>query len=121
MIYKGTKEILSQSFRLPDTSTAFQAEVTAINKVADAMRSLNDGTMKYIKIFIDSQAAISAVGNPRVNSHAVASAVDSLNQLVSEVLSVTLVWIPAHKGHVGNERADVQAKKESQNHRVLFK
>ena len=68
------------------------------------------GNVRYVKFYVDSQAAISAIGNPRVKSHAVAEAIDNLNALAETTKSVTLVWIPAHKGHVGNERADDMAK-----------
>ena len=51
-----------------------------------------------------------AVGNAHVTSNAVGEAIESLNTLADRVRSVTLVWIPAHKGHIGNERADDLAK-----------
>ena len=70
---------------------------------------MGDG-IKYIKFFIDSQAAIHALGNPRVRSKLVMETVKSLNALASKVAKVTIVWIPAHKGHDGNERADELAK-----------
>ena len=65
----------------------------------------------YVKIFVDSQAAISALGNPQASSRAVVRAMESLNTLAQRSKSVTIVWIPAHKGHNGKERADVLAKR----------
>ena len=53
--------------------------------------SYNEGDIKFVKIFIDSQAAISAVGNPYVTSRAVAEAINNLNKLADSVRSVTLV------------------------------
>ena len=65
------------------------------------------GKVNFVKIFIDSQAAIVAVGNSHVTSKAVAEAIDSLNKLSKIAKSVTLILISAHKGHVGNDRTDV--------------
>ena len=112
-IYKGGSEIASDCYRLPNGTTVFQAEITAIAKAAEMLTGLQDGRVKYVKIFVDSQAAIRAVGNAKVNSRAVAQAIDNLNRLAGCTVSVTLVWIPAHKGHLGNERADVLAKEGS--------
>ena len=52
--------------------------------------------------------------NPKITSKIVATAVRNLNELANKVRSVTLVWIPAHKGFAGNERADELAKRGSQ-------
>ena len=65
----------------------------------------------YVKIFVDSQVAISALGNPRASSRAVVRAMSALNTLSLRAKSVTIVWIPAHKGHEGNKKADVLAKR----------
>ena len=107
-VFKGTKEIDKRCFRLPDHATVFQAEVAAIGKAAELLAERSD--VRYVKILVDSQAAISAVGNPLVTSREVAKTIDQLNKLASKTTSVTIVWIPAHKGHTGNERADVLAK-----------
>ena len=40
----------------------------------------------------------------------VRNAIEKLNRLAGVVKSVCIVWIPAHKGHEGNERADDLAK-----------
>ena len=107
-IYKGTKEIKAESFRLPDHATVFQAEVTAITKAVKALETQTDA--KFVKILVDSQAALQAVANPHITSKVVWRAVDALNRLAITARRITLVWIPAHKGHIGNERADELAK-----------
>ena len=66
--------------------------------------------MKFVKIFVDSRAAIQAIGNEKVKSKTVARTMDALNRLGERALSVTICWIPAHKGHFGNEKADELAK-----------
>ena len=114
MVYKGRTELSALSFKLPDSATVFQAEVSAVAKAAEFLLGLDDPGMKYVKIFVDSQAAIKAVGNPVVKSQVVEQAINNLNKLAAKTRSVTLVWIPAHKGHTGNERADVLAKAGSE-------
>ena len=114
VVHKGCRELRTEWFRLPNGTTVFQAEVAAVAQAAVSLLSLDDAELKYIKIFIDSQAAISALGNPHVTSSVVADAINKLNELASVARSVTLVWIPAHKGHVGNERADELAKRGSE-------
>ena len=108
-IHKKGKEIDHGSFRLPDHATVFQAEVAAINKAAIALMRMPQD-VQFVKIFVDSRAAILALTNPVVKSKTVATTIESLNHLASRASSVTIVWIPAHKGHLGNERADVLAK-----------
>ena len=110
VIYKGKNEVHTRSVRLPDHATVFQAEIAAIALAADRLTAVPPQDINYVKIFVDSQAALLAVGNPVVKSKAVAYAINSLNKLGQIAKSVTLVWIPAHKGHFGNERADELAK-----------
>ena len=109
-IHKNKQEIAHAATRLPDYATVFQAEISAIHRAAEAALGLDINDMRFVKIFIDSQAAILALDNPKVKSRAVLEAAAALNKLAEKVTSLTLVWIPAHKGHDGNERADELAK-----------
>ena len=59
---------------------------------------------------MDSQAAIRALGNTEIRSKTVIDTTTSLNKLAASCTTVTIVWIPAHRGHAGNERADTLAK-----------
>ena len=71
------------------------------------MAALN---LRHVKIFSDSRSALQAIGNPFIKSRTVEKAIESLNKLTDKCVSVTLCWIPAHKGHRGNCRADDLAK-----------
>ena len=57
---------MSNKFRLPDTCTVFQAEVLAIKEAADALEQ--SGKYKYIRIFVDSQAALLALAREDVSA-----------------------------------------------------
>ena len=108
-ITHNNRELASASYRLPDHATVFQAEVTAVEQAAKALTD-RDG-IRFIKLFIDSQATIKALGNPHIRSRSVLAARHALDSLATRAITVTLVWIPAHKGHHGNERADTLAKR----------
>ena len=108
VIYKSQTEILKGSARLPDHSTVFQAEILAIRLACDA--AVKNLTPKFVKIFVDSRAALLALNARQTKSLVVADAINALNKLAGTARKVTLNWIPAHKGFKGNESADILAK-----------
>ena len=110
VVYRGQRELCSESYHLPDHATVFQAEVTAIQRAAEKLSGLSNTAVNFVKILVDSRAAIMALMNPSIKSRTVSRAVEALNTLADRTKSVTIVWVPAHKGHIGNERADVLAK-----------
>ena len=105
---RGKKIIKENKFKLPDHCTVFQAEIFAINRITKYL--LENAGCKFLKIFIDSQAAILALGNTQVSSSLVMETKTLLNQLSEVCKKVTLVWTRAHVGTEGNERADSLAK-----------
>ena len=107
--FKKQIEQSSDSFRLDKHGTVFQAELMAIEKACNHL--LTDTAIpSFIKIFSDSQAAIKALANSRYISKTVCNTATAMNKLALKTKSLTLVWIPAHRGHHGNERADTLAK-----------
>ena len=111
IIYQNKAKINQDHFRLPDHATVFQAEVTAVKEAADALGRLPVNNLRYVKFFIDSQAAIKALANPIIKSKTVLRAVESLNALAIKANKISLVWIPAHRGFFGNTQVDDLAKK----------
>ena len=112
-IFRRNVEISSASYHLPNYSTVFQAEIIAINRACRQLIQTGTQEVKYVKFFVDSQAAITALQNPIIKSRTVWDTVNLLEELADKVRRISIVWIPAHRGHVGNERADRLAKSGS--------
>ena len=110
-IYHGKRALTEGFRRLPDHATVFQAEITAITQAAGHLQTITDPKPRYVKFLVDSQAALMALENPVIKSRTVSDAMDALNTLATSGVKTTLAWIPAHKGHLGNERADTLAKR----------
>ena len=94
-------------FKLPVYCTVFQAEIKAVFEAAKYLTEHKN--YKYIKFFIDSQAAILALDNQKISSTLVKDAKNMLNQAANG-RHITLTWTRAHVGTEGNERADKAAK-----------
>ena len=101
------KTILSGFEGLGVTPTVFQAEIVAILRASDALMNKDE---QKIVIRIDSQAAILALKANIVNSALVLECLKNLNALGTKN-KIQLQWIKSHVGHLGNEEADMLAKK----------
>lgn len=99
---------LEKTFKLPDASTVFQAEILAILKSANLLEQ-KEISGKRIRICVDSQAALKALNN-FIKSKLVLRCYESITKL-AESNTVELYWVPAHKDIPGNEKADELAKK----------
>jgi len=89
-------------------TSIFQAEVFAISKIAVYLNS--KGTKeRNITVYSDSKAALQALKRTDTQSALVACCHGEIAQLADKN-KVTLVWIPAHQGFEGNEKADQLAK-----------
>ena len=104
---------LEESYHHNDQCTVFQAEVYAVGKAATI---LNDKKVvgKNILINCDSQSAIRAINSTVIKTHTIEQTTRELNDL-GRANNVLLRWIPAHKGHEGNETADRLAKNGANN------
>ena len=111
-IIRNQKEILSGETKLNESCTVFQAEVLAI---FEAIRTLLNSSfisgVRFLKVFSDSSAALYALRKRKCKSKVVLYTVKILNKLARMNVNISLVWIKAHVGHPGNERADFLAKR----------
>ena len=108
VVMKGNLAIAKRSFKLPSTTTVFQAEVVAILRALELIQEESIAP-KFMKIFIDSQAAILAISNPVLSSKLVVRTKILLNVMSSQT-KIKLMWTKAHIGTEGNEIADSLAK-----------
>ena len=111
IVYKGKNIIISGEHRLGDECTVFQAEVFAIFESVRRLFILPDkGNIKFVKIFTDSAAAMYALRKRKCRSKLVLYTMKMINKLAECGTHISIVWIKAHVGHVGNEAADGLAK-----------
>ena len=120
VIYRGTTEISSNSIRLPEHCTVYQAEVMAIQLASQEAITILEPSDKYIKLFSDSQAALKSLNKFRCLSKTVVRAVEGLNELGKNRQRLELNWIKAHNNYPGNERADELARNSAYHNVVNF-
>ena len=111
IIYKLNEIIYRQSYSLPSNASIFQAELEAIRQAAAFFnRNKIRYPAKYIKILVDSQAALKALSGNSIKSETVRRTIQELSTLGFDIPRLTLAWIKAHVGYEGNELADHAAK-----------
>ncbi len=98
--------IISESERIGQASV-FHAELHGIKM---ACRALTDCMGDDIRIMLDNQAAIKAIGGEFTNDPWVYQAAEACRAL-GKWNYVTVAWVAGHSNHDGNERADTAAKK----------
>ena len=106
-MFASSRIIHEHSYRLPIGASVFQAEILAIFQAARWL--ISNPNQRYIKICVDSQAALLALCAQDIKSKLVAKTVETLN-LVGARMEIRLVWVKAHVGTAGNEHADMLAK-----------
>ena len=98
--------------RIGNNRTVFQAEQAAIKHSANwAVKYTQVENLSNLDIhfYVDSQAAIQSLDSRKINSSLTLGTIKSLNSLASNN-QVTIHWVKAHVGHLGNEFADQAAK-----------
>jgi len=97
---------IRKSFRLPDHSSVFQAEVHAIKEALTCLGniSLQRG---HLSIYSNSQAGIKSIYSINTNSRTTADCRRSLHEMASQF---TIILVPGHRDIVGNCTADELAR-----------
>ena len=102
----GGVRAAEMSFRLPDESTVYQAEMMAIREAARILATIPNLTS--VKVYVDSQAALRTFQADYITSKLALQTIQILNTVVAKPL--VFVWTKAHVGTFGNEKADRLAK-----------
>ena len=97
-----------RSFKLPDYCTVYQTELTAIIAI-EACKYLSTYTNTHIIIWSDSLSSIQAISSLSTRSRTTRDCYDTLNTLGS-TNTLEILWIAAHIGLWGNEKAGELAK-----------
>ncbi len=101
--------IKEEALYLVKNSSAYQAKVLAIKSAAELIQ-LRWPEYRVITLYSDCQAALQAVGQNFVKSQLVLDTVVALNQAARNNV-IQLTWVNGHCGIIGNDRADVLARK----------
>ena len=105
-IQHGGVRAAEESFRLPNDSTVYQAEMMAINEAARILATIPNLTT--IKFFVNSQPALRTFQAFHIMSKLALQTIHTLNTIDAQ--SIVFVWTKAHVGTYGNEKADKLAK-----------
>jgi ribonuclease HI/endonuclease/exonuclease/phosphatase family metal-dependent hydrolase len=115
VVYRNNREKASLRFKLGAIKhhTVFEGEATGLLLASNLI--LKERNVKSVMIYVDNQALIHAITKMRPTpSHYLLDAFHRAMTLIKKEhpgIKVSIKWVPAHKGVVGNERADLLAKK----------
>ncbi|KAL0858961.1 hypothetical protein ABMA27_010821 [Loxostege sticticalis] len=106
-LWKGETEIRNQKFCLSAYCTVYQAELLAICKATGVILK---GREKSYGLYSDSMAALETIVNHGSLHPLAVETRENLRKAFIQGKDVSLFWIKAHAGLLGNERADDLAK-----------
>ena len=97
------------SKRLPDNSTIFAAEATAISLALNYHQHM-DPVHHDVVIYSDSMSCLQAIEGGDTENPFICHIMNLLWSLSDKGTRVRFCWVPSHCGIVGNERVDQLAK-----------
>ena len=104
------------SKRLPDNSTIFAAEATAITQALNYYQYM--GPVHHdVVVYSDSMSCLQAIEGEDTENPFICHIMNLLWSLSDKDTHVRFCWIPRHCGIVGNERVD-QLAKETLDHNI---
>ena len=108
---------VQESFRLPDRNSIFTAEMTAICRTLEYLKTT---TLHDVVIFTDSLCAVQAIeaGESKARPNLTVEILNNLDELARRGQTCEIHWIPSHVGVEGNEEADILAKEATRHETV---
>ena len=107
-------EFFRKQFKLPDLASIFTAEcyaiIVALNSIIEWRK---ENQFREFRIFTDSQSIVKALsfgGGFGRESPLLVQARDNMFQAMNLGIEIKIIWIPSHKGILGNEMVDEAAK-----------
>ncbi len=105
--YQGNEEMAATKGNLGFNATVYQGECIAITEGIHLAQEMN--LQGNVDILTDNQAIFKALDGNWTDSRTTTDTYQALKSL-AETNTVTIHWIKAHVGFIGNERADTLAK-----------
>ena len=116
VMYNYNKQIHTQSFKIQDHATVYQAEIEAIYQACKYMDDNYDTIKpKNVKMLTDSQAALKALGSIDFRSTMALKTAEALENLKWRTKGCSIAWVKAQLWTVGNEAADAAARQGAEN------
>jgi ribonuclease HI len=103
----AVSQTMNRSCRLPNNSSIFSAEASAILLAVDIIKSTTDNKFA---IFSDSLSCLQAIQNKRWDNPIILNILNSVHKLIITGTYVVFIWLPSHVGIQGNTDADTAAK-----------
>ena len=92
---------------IPDDSSIFTAEAKAVDLALDFIRTCDINNNFYI--FSDSLSLLKTMNHTSSKNPQIQKLLEKCHDLLANQ-EIVLLWIPSHKGILGNELKDQQAK-----------
>lgn len=108
VVYNNKVEVYNRKYRLPEYCSVFQAELQAISKTLEYLQTIDN--LPSTSIFSDSFSSLQAINDRTSKNALVINIQKQLHDSRCRGDTVSLLWVKAHMGTIGNERADELAK-----------